>query len=566
MDERPWHRAYDDGVPPSVDFDATPLSEWVARAAERWPDRPAVLWLNARLTYAQLHDEVERMASALAGMGVEQGTRVAIQMPNLPQLVIGYFAVLRLGGIVVMTNPMYTPHEVVHQWNDAGVEVALVMDFLYEQKLHEIRGAVPVREWVLASIPEYLRFPMRQIAPFKLRRRDPPAIAMAPAEEPVHRFRELVRSTEATAPGADVDADDVAVLQYTGGTTGVSKGAVLSHRNLGANVQQITAWFPDVEMGGEVVLAALPLFHVFGMTIAMNWAVWTGAGIAMQTDPREVAAIVRNIERHRVTLLPAVPAMFNAINRYPGIDKADLTSIKRCFSGSAPLAEEVLRRFEQLTGAVIIEGFGMSETSPVTHANPLGGTRKIGTVGVPVPNTDMKIVDPEDPSATMPVGTEGELLIRGPQVMQGYWQSPDETAQSLRDGWLHTGDLAVVDAAGYTTIVGRTKDMINCSGFKVFPDEVDQVLMAHPSVLETATIGVPDEARGETVKSFIVVQPGAHLTVAEVQDYCREQLASYKVPREIEFLDELPKSAVLKILRRELRAREIEKRGAQERA
>ncbi len=566
MDTRAWHRAYDEGVPRSVDFDETPLSQWISRTAARFPASTAILCLNAKLTYRQLEEEVERLAAALAGLGVVKGTRVAIQMPNLPQLVIGYYAVLRLGGVVVMTNPLYMPDEIEEQWNDAGVDVALVMDFLFEQKLDAIRQRLSVQHYVLASIPEYLRFPMRQLAPFRLKRRNPPAIAAVAQSDSVHRFRELVRAGGRKPPETAVDIDDLAVLQYTGGTTGRAKGAMLTHRNLAYNVQQLTCWFPGLEWGSEVVLAALPLFHVFGMTNAMNWPVFTGSAMVLQTDPRAIDAIVRNLARHKVTLLPAVPAMFNAINNFPGIDKVDLKSVKRCFSGSAPLPREVLARFEQLTGGVIIEGFGMSETSPVTHANPIQGARKIGSVGVPVPDTDVRIVDPVDGATERPPGAEGEMVIKGPQVMRGYWKQPEETARVLRDGWLHTGDLAVMDEDGYFRIVGRTKDMINCAGFKVYPDEVDHLLMAHPAVLETATIGVPDQKRCEVVKSFVVLRAGERTTAEELRRYVAEHLASYKVPREIEFLDELPKSAVLKILRRELRAREMEKlaRPAQE--
>ena len=565
MQPRVWHQSYDDGVAADVQFEEQPLSVWLSRSAEKFPDNPAVIWLNAKISYAQLAEEVDRFATALAELGVTKGTRVAIQMPNLPQLVIAFYAVMRLGGVVVMTNPLYMPYEIEHQWNDADVDVAVVMDFIYEQKLRDVRDKLSVQHYVLASIPEYLRFPMRQIAPFKLRRKDPPAIAQVKPSDNVHMFRDLIRATDATPPECEVDFDDLAVLQYTGGTTGVSKGAMLTHRNLACNVQQMTAWFRDVEPGTEVVLAALPLFHVFGLTNAMNWPIHTASTIVMQTDPRAIDMIIRNIARHKVTLFPGVPAMYNAINGYPGVDKVDLSSVKSCFSGSAPLPVDVLERFEGLTGATIIEGFGLSESSPVTHANPIRGTRKIGTVGVPFPSTDVRIVDPAS-DEEVPPGTEGEMLIRGPQVMQGYWKRPEDTAKTLRDGWLHTGDLAKMDEGGYFTIVGRTKDMINCSGFKVYPDEVDQLLMSHPAVLETATIGVPDPTRGETVKSFIVLHPGERMSAEDVQSYCRDNLASYKVPREVEFLDELPKSAVLKILRRELRAREMVKQQSQESA
>ena len=350
------------------------------------------------------------------------------------------------------------------------------------------------------------------------------------------------------------------MLQYTGGTTGVSKGAMLTHRNLSFNVQQVHSWFPDMDEGNEVVLAALPLFHVFGLTVAMNWGIYCGGALALLPDPRDVKALVECVSGRRVTIFPGVPAMFNALNNYAGIESVDVSSVKSCFSGSAPIPVDVLERFEKLTGARILEGFGMSESSPVTHVNPLGGVRKVGTVGVPVPDTDAKVVDVDEGTRELAVGEEGELIIRGPQVMKGYWEKPGETAETLRDGWLHTGDLASVDEDGYFKIVGRKKDMINAGGYKIFPDEVDSVLMAHEGILEAATIGVPDPRRGETVKSFIVLQPGKDLGTDAIVEYCRERLAPYKVPREIEFLDELPKSTVLKVLRRELRDRELAKR------
>src|SRR6058998_1509013 len=337
---------------------------------------------------------------------------------------------------------------------------------------------------------------------------------------------------------------------------------MLTHRNLSANLQQSRAWFTGLEEGKEVFLTALPLFHAFGMTAAMNFPVSIPAAMVLIPDPRDVKAIVRAIATHRVTLLPAVPAIFNAILNYPKIGEVDLKSVKRCFSGSASLAEDVLRRFEELTGSRIVEGFGMSEASPVTHMNPLKGLRKPGSIGIPIPDTDSRTVSVEDGVTETPTGEPGELIIRGPQIMRGYWNMPGETAQVLRDGWLYTGDLAVIDADGFHRIVGRKKEMIIVSGYKVFPDEVDGVLMSHPAVLEAATIGVPDPKRGEFVKSFVVLRPGMSATAEEIVTHCRKSLAPYKVPAEIEFMSELPKSAALKILRRELREAELRKRKA----
>jgi len=382
-----------------------------------------------------------------------------------------------------------------------------------------------------------------------------------PREKNVHFFKELVTSHPPSPPAADYPLEHVALLQYTGGTTGVSKGVMLSHRNLSANAQQCRAWVPIAEPGGEVVLVCLPLFHVFGMTVSLLWPISIGARLVLVPNPRDTKHLVQSITRYRVTLLSATPTLFVAINGYPGIDRLDVSSVKACFSGSAPLPGEVLRRFEGLTGSRITEAYGLTETSPVTHANPLNGVRKIGSVGVPVPETDMKVVDVETGRRELPIGEEGELCIRGPQVMAGYWNRPEETAHSLRDGWVYTGDLARVDEQGYTYIVGRKKDLIVASGYNIYPDEVDGVLYTHPAVLDAATIGVPDSRRGETVKSFIVLKPGSSAREEEIIHHCREQLAAYKVPRSVEFIPELPKNAMMKTLRRELRDRELARLG-----
>jgi len=560
MSSRPWHAHYDPGVAPSLAYAPLPLPEFLRRSAREYGGRPALLFQNARLSYAELLSEVERAAAAFAALGVKSGTRVAIQLPNLPQTVIAYYGVLSLGGVVVLTNPLYTPREIEHQWNDAGCELAVTMDFLYAQKLAGVRAQLGVKQYVLASIPEYLGFPLNWLAPFKLRKRTPPAIAPIPREANVHAFRALLCAARGPAPRPAIDLDSPAVLQYTGGTTGVSKAAVLTHRNLSCNVQQMDAWFGGAKKGEEVVLTCLPLFHVFAMTCAMNFAVHGAAAQVILPDPRDAKALLHAIEKHRVTIFPGVPALYNALNNYPGVEQRDLTSVKACLSGSAPIAPEVLARFEQLTGAKIVEGYGMSESSPLTHANPLHGERRIGTVGLPVSDTEARIVDVDDPARVLAPGEAGELAMRGPQVMQGYWKRPDETAKTLVDGWLLTGDLAQMDADGYFKIVGRKKDMINCSGMKVFPDEVDAELLAHTAVLEAATIGVPHPKKGEMVKSFVVLKPGQSLAPEALTAWLKERLAPYKVPRELEFLPELPKSTVMKILRRELRERELAKR------
>lgn len=563
MESRPWHRHYDDGVPADLSFRDITLPGLLSEAVERFGDRPAIRFFNARLTYRELKAEVDRCATALAGLGVERGTRVAIQLPNTPQMVIAYYATLSLGGVAVPTNPLYTGREMQHQWSDAGCSVAVVADFIFARTIEPMRERLQIEHYLVASLPEYLRFPLSWLAPLKLKRADPPLVAAVTPGPGVHRFRDLIRRTEPRPPQPRLDIDELATLLYTGGTTGLSKGAMLTHRNLSFNAQQVAAWTPPslIEPGKEVLLTALPLFHSYGLTVCMNFGIAIAAELVLVPNPRDIPAIVGTIAKHRVTLAPAVPVMFNAINQHPGIEKLDLSSIKVCNSGSAPLPVEVLQRFEQLTGGKITEGFGLTETSPVTHSNPVLGTRKIGSIGVPVANTDARIVDIEDGITDVPPGGEGELILRGPQVMQAYWNKQEETDETIRNGWLYTGDLAVMDEDGFFFIVGRKKDMILCSGYNVYPDEIDRVLMAHPSILEAGTIGIPDERRGETVKSFVVLAPGAQLTAEEVIAYCRDNLAAYKVPREVAFRQELPKSTVLKILRRELRAQEIAKGG-----
>jgi long-chain acyl-CoA synthetase len=557
MAPRPWLRFYDSGVPHALTVEARTIPEFLAQATAEFPNATAVIFLNRKLTYRQLSDEVSRFATALARLGVQKDSRVAIQLPNLPQTVIAYYAVLSLGAQVVLTNPLYTPRELEHQWADSGCRVAVVLDAIYAGKIRAARERLPIEQYVIASIPEYLRFPLSVLARFKLARAQPPRVATVAREPGVHFFRELLRQSAPERPKTPPAPEDLAVLQYTSGAAGRPKGAMLTHANLTANLQQTGAWFTGLRRGHEVMLTALPLFHSFGMTAAMNFPMSWASAMVLIPDPRDVKAIISAVTRHRVTMLPAVPAIFNAILNHPGIERLNLRSVQRCFSGSASLAADVLRRFEAITGSRIVEGFGMSEASPVTHMNPLYGVRKTGSVGLPIPGTDSKTVNVEDGKTETARGEPGELAIRGPQIMRGYWNQPAQTANVLRDGWLYTGDLAVIDEDGYHRIVGRKKEMINVAGYKVFPDEVDDVLMSHTAVFETGTIGIPDEKRGERVKSFVVLKPGHQATEKELLAFCRENLAAYKVPKNIEFRTELPKTAALKILRRVLLEEEL---------
>jgi long-chain acyl-CoA synthetase len=556
MDERPWIAHYDPRVPAEIAPVEAGVPAQVEHAVREFAARPALHFENRSWTYAELGSDIAAFARALIDLGAGPRTRVAIMLPNLPQTVIAYQAALRIGCEVVLTNPLYMDTEIEHQWNDSRCTLAIVADFLYAQKLDGLRSRLPIRTWVLARIPDALAFPLAWIAPFALALRKPPAIARRVRASDVSDFKDLLRAgarSSARLP-APPGLDELAVLQYTGGTTGRAKAAELTHRNIAVNIAQIGAWFPGYERGGEVCLACLPLFHVFGMTVGMNWSLTSGAAVVLVTDPRDVGRLMRVIARRRVTLFPAVPALFQAINGHAEVGRYDLSSLKLCISGSAPLSVEVMERFEERTGARIVEGYGLSETSPVTHVNPLIA-RKVGTIGVPLPSTRARVVAVDDPRRVLACGEEGELAVAGPQVMRGYWGRPDESAEVMRDGWFLTGDLGVQEAEGYFRIVGRKKDMINVSGFKVYPDEIDSLLLGLPQVLEAATIGVQRGDR-ESVKTHVVLRPGAKLTAAEVLAHCRAHLAAYKVPREVEFLPELPKSTVLKVLRRELRERD----------
>jgi long-chain acyl-CoA synthetase len=491
MEERVWHEFYETGVPASIDFEDVPIPHFLARSAARYPDATALIFMNRRVSYRRFKEDV----------------------PNLPQAVIAYYATLSLGAQAVMSNPLYVEREIEHQWNDAGCSVAVLTDYLFERRIKPIRDKLLIEHYVVTSIPDYLWFPLNLLASLKLKKANPPLMAKVETDERTHSMRKLIKTTKPNPPEVQIGMDDVAVLQYTGGTTGVSKGAMLTHRNLSYNVQQAGAWFTNLERGKDLWLSCLPFFHAFGMTVSMNVPVYAGCGMVLMPNPGDYPRLIKSIARHRVTVFPGVPAQFNAINNRRGIEKLDLTSIKFCVCGSAPLPGDVCDKFERLTGSRIAEGFGLTETSPMTHANPLLGKRKTGSIGIPFPGTDAKVVALEDGSTQVPPGAQGELLIKGPQVMKGYWNKPDATEDTICDGWLRTGDIATTDEDGYFYIVGRKKDVIISGGYNIYPDEVDDVLMAHPAVLEAATIGVPNVRRGETVKSFVVLKPSWWNTV-----------------------------------------------------
>jgi long-chain acyl-CoA synthetase len=555
----PWLDSYPPGVPEHVEVPSINLARLLANAARDFPHAPALHFEGRTMSYAELAERAWRFAGTLASLGVTKGTRVGLILPNSPQAVVAFFGILRAGGVVVQNNPTYTERELEHQLGDSGVEVLVCLDLVYE-RVKPLRERLGIREVIVTSVIDELPAVKRLLAPYTKRGRE--ATAGIGTHEPVLRWRDLARRADPRAPEAEVDpAVDLALLQYTGGTTGLSKGVMLSHANLAANVEQVRAWFPDADPGHEIMMAVLPFFHVYGLTVCMLLGVRLRAALVLQ--PRfDLNQVLEAVDRYRPTLFPGVPTMYVAINRAVAAGGHDLSSIKACLSGAAALPLEVAERFERFSGGRLVEGYGLSECSPVALANPIYGKRKAGTIGMPLPDTQARVAEPENPSRTLPPGKPGELALRGPQVMLGYWNRPEETDQVLRDGWLLTGDMAVMDDEGYFTIVDRKKDLIIAGGYNIYPREVEEVLYEHPKVSEVCVAGVPDSYRGESVKAFIVLRQGEKATVEEIREFAKGKLASYKVPRLIEFRDDLPKTIIGKPLRRVLLAEERAKADA----
>jgi long-chain acyl-CoA synthetase len=558
MEERIWHKRYDKNIPASLNYPAVPLHKFLDDTAAKFPDRVAVSFLGKYINYRQLLSYSNSFARGLADLGVKKGDRVALFMPNVPHMVIAYYGVLKAGGVCVMTNPLYTERELSHQVRDGGAKIVVTLDLdLTLSKVKALKSEMGVEKVIAGRVSDFLPFPKNLLYPIA-KRKD---LTPLPASSDYIRFRDLIAQSNPVPPAVDVTPDDLGVLMYTGGTTGVSKGAMLTHRNLVVNAIQTWAWATSGEMRDtpqESLMAVLPLYHSFAMTVCMNHAVRRGAKIILfPTRPKpDLSDFLEVVRDEQPTLLPGVPTLYTAMANNPRIKEYNVNSIKVCNSGAAPLPVEVIQKFESVTGAKILEGYGLSETTPVASCNPLGGERKIGSIGIPVSDTDFRLVDQDTGTKDVPKGEAGEIIIKGPQVMKGYWNRPEETKNSLRDGWLFTGDVAKMDEDGYFFIVDRKKDMIISSGFNIFPREVEEILYEHPKVLEAAVIGIKDERAGERVKAFVVLKEGQTSTSEEIVAFCKEKLTAYKVPKQIEFRKELPKTNVGKVLRRVLREEE----------
>ncbi|CAM5201880.1 Long-chain acyl-CoA synthetase OS=Ureibacillus acetophenoni OX=614649 GN=SAMN05877842_102424 PE=4 SV=1 [Ureibacillus acetophenoni] len=548
MSEKVWLSQYPEEIPTSLTYEEMPIQNLLTRAYEKNPGKIAIHFMGKELNYKELYESSLKFANYLRGLGVEKGDRVAIMLPNCPQAVIAYFGILYAGGIVVQTNPLYTERELQYQMADSGAKVILAMDILYP-RVTKVLKETKIENVIISGIKDYLPFPKNLVYPF-IQKKQYGFSVKVEHKGMTHLFTEIIRTSEAKQLEQNNLSEDLALLQYTGGTTGFPKGVMLTHRNLIANTKMADAWLYKCVEGEEVVLGMLPFFHVYGMTTVLLLTVMKNNKMVL-IPKFDVETALKAIDKQKPTLFPGAPTMYIGLLNHPNLSKYNLSSIKACISGSAPLPVEVQDKFEEVTGGKLVEGYGLTETSPVTHANFIWGKRVKGSIGVPWPDTDAVILQSSD-GTILPPGEIGEIAIKGPQVMKGYWNRPEDTAMTFCDGWFLTGDLGYMDEEGYFYVVDRKKDMIIAGGFNIYPREVEEVLYEHEAIQECVVAGIPDPYRGETVKAYIVLKEGKTVTEEELNQYCRQNLAAYKVPRFYEFRKELPKTAVGKILRRTL--------------
>lgn len=544
--ERPWVQHYDNGVPETVAIPNRPLSHFLSSAAQRYPLRPATLFEGHPILYWYLDREATRFANALISLGVLKGDRVMLLLPNTPQAVIAFYGTLRAGATVVFANPVSDETELARQVNDSRA-ITLVTLRQFERLACAVREATPLRQMIFTHITDYLP-PHKQLA-YQLTQGKNEA-PFGPMEEGMVAWADALRQVTARPPDVKVEASDLAVIQYTGGTTASPKGVMLTHAALVANTIQTRHWIPDMREGHEVFLSVLPFSHIYGLTTAMNVPVSLAATLVLLPTFR-VEQVLQAIQHHHPTIFPGVPTMYVAINNVPNVRRYGIQSIRACISGAAPLPVEVQETFERLTRGKLVEGYGLTECGPVTHANPLGGLRKVGSIGIPLPNTDAKIVHLAT-GGELPPGAVGELAVRGPQMMVGYWGMGDETDRVIKDGWLYTGDVATMDEDGYFRIISRRQEMILAGQYNVYPRDVEEVLYEDPKVKEVAVVGIPAAQPGQKIKAYVVLREGEQATPEELIALCRARLAEWEVPAEIEFRRELPKTFVGKVLRRAL--------------
>lgn len=553
MDEKPWFARYDPGVPKSLyPYPEKTLCDVVAEAVHERPDYPAILFKGARITWQQLHRQSLALAAGLQAAGVAPGDRVTLLMPNCPQFVICQLAAWQAGAIVVPLNPLYSEEELAFALNTSGATIAVVLS-LYYRKLKALQPRTCLRRIIVTNIKECLPWPKRLLFTWAKEKQEGHRVTLEAGDHWLqglfYQERPAIRGPVMPAP------DDPALLMFTGGTTGRSKAALSTHGGLLAAALQIRAWMgPTCEDWHDRLLLLLPLFHTYGNVAALGTALVAHLQMVPVPNPRDLDDLVATISETRPAFLTGVPTLFIALLNHPAVrrGKADFRSLKLCLSGAAPLLLETKQRFEALTGGRILEGYALTESVMATVMTPVNGAYKPGAVGVPLPDVEVRIVAPEDEAQVLPAGEVGHILIRAPQIMRGYWNDPQQTAETIHDSWLLTGDLGYLDADGYLFLVDRLKDLIKVSGYQVWPREVEEALATHPAVSEVGVAGVPDPLRGEVVKAWVVLQGDERPTEDQLRAYCRERLVPYKVPRYIAFCDSLPKSAVGKVLRRKL--------------
>jgi len=561
--DKPWFEHYDEGIPETIDYPRIPLAQLLADSALKHPEQTATIFgsmvgsrlMDAKLTYGQLDDAVNGFAAGLQKLGVGKGDRVAIMLPNCPQFIIAAYATWRIGGIVVCCNPLYVGREIEHLVQDSGAETFVVMSQFYE-RVKGIRANTGLKHVIVTNIKEYFPGMLKLLFTLAKEKKEGHKVDIS-GDAGSHWFQDIMHNGTPRPEAVEIDPDEVATLIYTGGTTGGPKGAQLSHYNLVSNAIALNIWVKSRE-AKDVLLAVMPYFHSYGLTVGMNVCIASALTIIQIPNPRDMVHVLKSIETHRATYYPGVPTMFVGLLNFPERGQYDLTSLRFAVSGAAPLAPETQDQFQAVTGGQLLEAYGLTETSPCSTLDPIERP-KHNSLGVPMPDTDVKIVDVETGEQELDMGEIGEIIIKGPQVMKGYWNLPTETENALRTGpdgqpgWFYSGDIGYMDDEGYFHISDRKKDMIIAGGYNIYPAEVEAVLFEHPKVKEAAVIGIPDEVRGETVKAFVVLKEGESASEKEIVDFCRERMAAYRVPRLIEFRDDLPKSIIGKVLRRELR-------------
>jgi long-chain acyl-CoA synthetase len=550
-----WKWVHDGNHFKHFEYDDKNVVEYLDRSVKEYSNNVALIFMGKKITYREFGEMVDRFAAALQGLGIQKGDRVAISFPNIPHSAIAFFAVAKTGAIMVQINPLLVEREIRYILEDSGAKLYIALNLLRDV-IKKASEGTEVEKFIFGGIIDYLPSPKKPF--YKKKAKKQGMWKEFSFEENEYGFVELIGESSPEPADVNIDLEDLVAIQYTSATTGLPKGVMLSHKNLAFNMRQTESIFLNAEHGKENLIAVMPFFHAYGMTLALCMAVYMGDTIILipRFDPD---MLIEAISQYKVNYFPGVPTMYVALLNHPKLANFKIDSIKGCFSGAAPMPVDVMNEFEEITGGRIVEGYGLTEASPVTHSNTIAGPRKPGSVGVPKLYTQARIMDLEEGKKEMPVGEVGEICVKGPQVMKGYWNNPEATKETLRDGWLYTGDIGKMDEEGFFYVVDRKKDMIIAGGYNIYPREIDEVLYAHPKVQNACSVGVPDEYRGETVKIFVQLKEGVTATEEEIIEYCKENLAKYKVPKIVEFRDELPVSAVGKVLRKQLREEEIAK-------